>query len=173
MHHIEIAKTSLDSQSTWAWLNECLARLFIHSRLYQCSRFYGKRIYLEDICPGGCELRKRRKRDKLKLKKKFRTITKKASMIRAMSIRESSSENVANAVTPQVLETTTKMWYDYKSYLWFCFVYLVIKIQIKIFQFMPSVISISGWSIELRNSIVNVFTNQNIIIHLTFWFLIK
>ena len=109
VHHIEIAKTSLDSQSTWAWLNECLARLFIHSRLYQCSRFYGKRIYLEDICPGGCELRKRRKRDKLKLKKKFRTMTKKASMIRAMSIRESSSENVANAVTPQVLETTTKM----------------------------------------------------------------
>ena len=109
VHHIEIAKTSLDSQSTWAWLNECLARLFIHSRLYQCSRFYGKRIYLEDICPGGCELRKRRKRDKLKLKKKFRTMTKKASMIRAMSIRESTSENVANAVTPQVLETTTKM----------------------------------------------------------------
>ena len=101
VHHIEIAKTALDSESTWAWLNECLARLFIHSRLYQCSRFYGKRIYLEDICPGGCELRKRRKRN-LKLKKKFRTISKKASMIRAMSVRESRLENVPNAVSPQV-----------------------------------------------------------------------
>ena len=105
VHHIEIAKTALDSQSTWTWLNECLARLFIHSRLYQCSRFYGKRIYLEDICPGGCELRKRRKRDKLKLKKKFRTISKKASIIRAMSVKESNSEDLPIAVTPQETKT--------------------------------------------------------------------
>ena len=109
MHHIEIAKTSLNSQSTWAWLSECLARLFIHSRLYQCSRFYGKRIYLEDICPGGCELRKRRKRDKLKLKKKFRTISKKASIIRAMSVKQTNTENVPNAIKPQVLGTTTNV----------------------------------------------------------------
>ena len=85
VHHIEINKSSLELPSTWDWLNECLARLFIHSRLYQCSRFYGKRINLEKKCPGGCELRKKPKISKQKIRRKFRSISKKASIIRAIS----------------------------------------------------------------------------------------
>ncbi len=48
------------------WIMECMARLFIHSRLYQCSRFYGGGDALAALerCPGGCELNKRRRRTK-------------------------------------------------------------------------------------------------------------
>ena len=34
------------------WVTECMARLFIHSRLFQCSRFYGDGIAALDKCPG-------------------------------------------------------------------------------------------------------------------------
>ena len=34
------------------WITECMARLFIHSRLFQCSRFYGDGISALDKCPG-------------------------------------------------------------------------------------------------------------------------
>jgi len=85
VHHIEIDQNSLKDPSTWEWLNECMARLFIHSRLYQCSRFYGKRIYLENKCPGGCELRKISKQ---KSRDKFKSVSKKISNIRALSIKQ-------------------------------------------------------------------------------------
>ena len=39
VHHIRIAEG--DVGDSVEWITECLARLFIHSRLYQCSR-YGK-----------------------------------------------------------------------------------------------------------------------------------
>lgn len=46
-----------------SWINECMARLFVHSRIYQCSRFFGadvmKTMTIE--CPGGCGLRKHKK----------------------------------------------------------------------------------------------------------------
>ena len=102
VHHIEVNKSSLELQSTWDWLNECLARLFIHSRLYQCSRFYGKRINLEEICPGGCELRKRRKIGKQKVRRKFKSLSKKASIIRAMSVTETKQEQVPKPNTTEV-----------------------------------------------------------------------
>ena len=34
------------------WITECMARLFIHSRLFQCSRFYGDGLSALDKCPG-------------------------------------------------------------------------------------------------------------------------
>ena len=34
------------------WVTECMARLFIHSRLFQCARFYGDGIAALDKCPG-------------------------------------------------------------------------------------------------------------------------
>ena len=34
------------------WVTECMARLFIHSRLFQCSRFYGDGVAALDKCPG-------------------------------------------------------------------------------------------------------------------------
>ena len=46
------------------WLNETVARLFVHARVYQCPRFHGpdviKHSHLRDSwsCPGGCGLRK-------------------------------------------------------------------------------------------------------------------
>ena len=46
------------------WLNETVARLFVHARVYQCPRFHGpdviKNSHLRDSwsCPGGCGLRK-------------------------------------------------------------------------------------------------------------------
>ena len=35
------------------WITECMARLFIHSRLFQCSRFYGDGLSALDKCPGS------------------------------------------------------------------------------------------------------------------------
>ena len=105
VHHIEVNKSSLELQSTWDWLNECLARLFIHSRLYQCSRFYGKCINLEEICPGGCELRKKSKTVKQKVRKRFKSVSKKASVIRAMSVTERNQEQVPKPNTTKVQES--------------------------------------------------------------------
>ena len=34
------------------WITECMARLFIHSQLFQCSRFYGDGLAALDKCPG-------------------------------------------------------------------------------------------------------------------------
>lgn len=37
------------------WLHQSLAKLFIHSRIFQCSRFFDCQVF--DDCPGGCELK--------------------------------------------------------------------------------------------------------------------
>lgn len=47
------------------WIDECLARLFIHSRIYQCPRLFGNHVSKLTKCPGGCGLNKRRARVKL------------------------------------------------------------------------------------------------------------
>ena len=36
VHHIKLKESDLEEEIDW--VTECLARLFIHSRLYQCSR---------------------------------------------------------------------------------------------------------------------------------------
>ncbi len=36
VHHIQVSEDSLEEEVDW--ITECLARLYIHSRLYQCSR---------------------------------------------------------------------------------------------------------------------------------------
>ena len=40
VHHIRLPETHLADSVDW--ITECLARLFIHARLYQCQRFYGQ-----------------------------------------------------------------------------------------------------------------------------------
>ena len=117
VHHIQLKKSILELetyshrfQSTLDWINECLARLFIHSRLYQCSRFYGKRINLEEICPGGCELRKWRRRSGMitrqKVKRKFKSAYKKASIIKALSVTETKQEQeVPTSKVTSTIET--------------------------------------------------------------------
>lgn len=42
------------------WVHECLARLFLHTRIYQCARFFGSDVIptMHLKCPGGCGLRK-------------------------------------------------------------------------------------------------------------------
>ena len=50
------------------WLNETMARLYFHSRIYQCSRFFGADVIktMHFRCPGGCGLRKSNKRKSAK-----------------------------------------------------------------------------------------------------------
>lgn len=45
------------------WINECMARFFVHSRIYQCSRFFGADVIktMTIQCPGGCGLRRHKK----------------------------------------------------------------------------------------------------------------
>jgi len=45
------------------WINECMARFFVHSRIYQCSRFFGADVMktMTVQCPGGCGLRRHKK----------------------------------------------------------------------------------------------------------------
>ncbi|XP_040568336.1 uncharacterized protein [Lepeophtheirus salmonis] len=40
------------------WLTDVIGRFYLHSRLYQCSKFYGKGINNLPECPGGCKLSK-------------------------------------------------------------------------------------------------------------------
>ena len=63
VHHIKIFEDTLDDQLDW--IDECLARLFIHSRIFLCSRFFGNVLIRFEKCPGGCGLRKRKNRTKL------------------------------------------------------------------------------------------------------------
>ena len=56
IHHIRVKESELDSSLDW--ITETMARLFIHSRLYQCSRFFGEDLGDLERCPGGCELSK-------------------------------------------------------------------------------------------------------------------
>ena len=46
-----------------SWINECMARLFVHSRIYQCSRFFGADVMktMTVTCPGGCGVRRHKK----------------------------------------------------------------------------------------------------------------
>jgi len=46
-----------------SWINECMARFFVHSRIYQCSRFFGADVIktMTVQCPGGCGLRRHKK----------------------------------------------------------------------------------------------------------------
>eukprot|EP00095_Tigriopus_kingsejongensis_P001752 snap_masked-scaffold183_size276960-processed-gene-0.6 protein:Tk01752 transcript:snap_masked-scaffold183_size276960-processed-gene-0.6-mRNA-1 annotation:"---NA---" len=60
IHHIKIVESELGDNIEW--ITECMARLFIHARLYQCSRFYGEGLHKLERCPGGCELKKIRSR---------------------------------------------------------------------------------------------------------------
>ena len=66
VHQIGVFEDRLSRDSDW--ILECMARLFVHSRLFQCPRFYGgaavRNLHGADKCPGGCELRKRRPRDR-------------------------------------------------------------------------------------------------------------
>ena len=66
VHQIGVFEDRLSRDSDW--ILECMARLFVHSRLFQCPRFYGegvaRNLHGPDRCPGGCELRKRRPRDR-------------------------------------------------------------------------------------------------------------
>lgn len=57
VHHIRIPEGRLEDSAEW--ITECLARLFIHARLYQCARFYGHGLTTAlERCPGGCGLAK-------------------------------------------------------------------------------------------------------------------
>ena len=62
VHRIELLEESLNMQVDW--IDECIARLFIHSRIFQCSKFYGPVMSREE-CPGGCGLRKHLMKTKL------------------------------------------------------------------------------------------------------------
>ncbi|TRY61785.1 hypothetical protein TCAL_01456 [Tigriopus californicus] len=68
VHHIRIAEDELDDHMDW--IAECLGRLYIHARLFQCSRVYGDGLSSLDRCPGGCELNKRRTRSSQRLFRK-------------------------------------------------------------------------------------------------------
>ena len=61
-----------ESELLEEWLLETLARLFLHTRIYQCSRFFGadviKTMHLR--CPGGCGLRKSKLISAKRLRKK-------------------------------------------------------------------------------------------------------
>ena len=61
VHIISIKENTVSGN--FGWINESMARLFVHSRIYQCSRFFGadvmKTMTIE--CPGGCGLRKHKK----------------------------------------------------------------------------------------------------------------
>ena len=55
IHPVEMTRGGLEAMLQEPdWIHGCLARLFVHSRLYQCSRFIGNRR--EPVCPGRCEL---------------------------------------------------------------------------------------------------------------------
>lgn len=60
------------------WLNETVARLFVHARVYQCPRFHGPDVlqHLKDpwSCPGGCGLRRKAAKHKSKNKSKLSSI---------------------------------------------------------------------------------------------------
>ena len=54
LEHVPVYAQVLESElaDEAEWVTECMARLFIHSRLFQCSRFYGDGIAALDKCPG-------------------------------------------------------------------------------------------------------------------------
>ena len=52
IHPVQMTRDGLESSAEW--IHGCLARLFVHSRLYQCTRFVSDNR--ESVCPGGCEL---------------------------------------------------------------------------------------------------------------------
>ena len=66
VHHVRVFECHLGRDA--AWLSECIARLFVHARLYQCARFYGDGVLSSSFgsadCPGGCGLRRRRPRER-------------------------------------------------------------------------------------------------------------
>lgn len=77
--HVSIVEEELNDNLDW--LHECMARLFLHARIYQCSRFFGADVIktMQARCPGGCGLRKAKgqpkkmKRQKAALKKRRRS----------------------------------------------------------------------------------------------------
>ena len=80
VHHIKVFDESLGDQVDW--IDECIARLFVHSRIFQCSRFYGNVSSRTEKCPGGCGLRKRRNKTKLsrpraKINNRFKSLYRK------------------------------------------------------------------------------------------------
>ena len=83
VHHIKLWEKDLADNADW--ITECMARLFIHSRLYHCSRFYGDGVLdaAVDKCPGGCELNKTRKARRLRRRKarwKYKSVYGRAKM---------------------------------------------------------------------------------------------
>ena len=82
---------SLESDEDW--LLESMARLFLHARIYQCSRFFGadviKTMHLK--CPGGCGLRKSKGRSKKIMRK---NVKRKRSKISSKINNTSSNEHI-------------------------------------------------------------------------------
>ena len=54
-HRIQAREDRLSTDMDW--VTECMARLFGHSRLYQCSKFHGQAPVEAGRCPGGCGLK--------------------------------------------------------------------------------------------------------------------
>ena len=73
VHIISIKENTVSGN--FGWINESMARLFVHSRIYQCSRYYGSDVIktMTVECPGGCGLRKHKKKT---WRKQFRKIAK-------------------------------------------------------------------------------------------------
>ena len=73
VHHIVIPESKLLDSSDW--ITDCLARLFVHSRVYHCGLFYGWDGLVQaglERCPGGCGLRRKPTKEKKLTRKKVR-----------------------------------------------------------------------------------------------------
>ena len=54
VHHVRMSRLMVERKVDW--LHKCLAKLYVHSRVFQCSRFFGTKVNKMDKCPGGCDL---------------------------------------------------------------------------------------------------------------------